>query len=79
MVWPLALKKPSRTDQGVAIGVTKFRMASGGLKVNTYRRAGEDSFEIAILLSSRVCKERKKVLECAKYNFAHRVAENLFF
>ncbi len=32
MVWPLGLKKPGLTDQGVATGVTKFRMASDGLK-----------------------------------------------
>ncbi len=31
MVWLLGLKKPGLTDQGVAIGVTKFRMASGEL------------------------------------------------
>ncbi len=32
MVWPSGLKKPGLTDQGVATGVSKFRMASGGLK-----------------------------------------------
>ncbi len=31
VVWPLGLKNPGLTDQGVATGVTKFRMASGGL------------------------------------------------
>ncbi len=30
MVWPLGLKKRGLTDRGVATGVTKFRMASGG-------------------------------------------------
>ncbi len=33
MVWPLGLKKHGLTDQGVATGVTKFHMASGGLKL----------------------------------------------
>ncbi len=31
MVWPLGLKKPGLTDRGVATGITKFCMASGGL------------------------------------------------
>ncbi len=30
VVWPLGLKKPGLTDRGVATGITKFRMASGG-------------------------------------------------
>ncbi len=32
VVWSLGLKKPGLTDRGVATGVTKFRMASGGFK-----------------------------------------------
>ncbi len=36
MVWPLWLKKPGLTDRGVATGVTKFRMASGGLMKNNF-------------------------------------------
>ncbi len=31
MVWPLGLKNPGLTGRGVATGVTKFHMASGGL------------------------------------------------
>ncbi len=31
VVWPLGLKNLGLTDRGVATGVTKFRMASGGL------------------------------------------------
>ncbi len=53
VVWPLWLKKKTKknglTDQGVATGVTKFRMASGGLRkyhqfsglVHTCRQNGE--------------------------------------
>ncbi len=35
MVWPLWLKKPGLTNRGVATGVTKFRMAFGGLVIDT--------------------------------------------
>ncbi len=35
MVWPLGLQKPGLSDRDVAKGVTKFRMASGGLIVRT--------------------------------------------
>ncbi len=31
VVWPLGWKNLGLTDQGVTTGVTKFRMASGGL------------------------------------------------
>ncbi len=31
VVWPLALQKPGLSNRGVANGVAKFRMASGGL------------------------------------------------
>ncbi len=31
VVWPLGLTNPVLTARGVATGVTKFRMASGGL------------------------------------------------
>ncbi len=33
VVWSLRLKKPGLTDRGVAIGVTKFHMTSGGLSI----------------------------------------------
>ncbi len=33
MEWPLGLQKPGLSDRGVANGVTKFRMASGGLMI----------------------------------------------
>ncbi len=46
-------KKTDRTDRGVATGVTKFRMASGGLIVTLYMLDGythifpiESDFEI---------------------------------
>ncbi len=47
MVWPLGLKKPGLTDRGVATGVTKFRMASGGL-IGKFQKALQkisDDFE----------------------------------
>ncbi len=37
VVWPLALQKPGLSDRGVANGVAKFRMASGGLMSKTYK------------------------------------------
>ncbi len=36
VVWPLGLKRPGLTDRGVATGVTKFRIASGGLMKFTW-------------------------------------------
>ncbi len=33
VVWPLRLKKTGQTGRGVATGVTKFHMASGGLNL----------------------------------------------
>ncbi len=35
VVWPLRLKEPGLSDRGVANGVAKFRMASGGLKYSS--------------------------------------------
>ncbi len=43
MAWPLGLKKPGLTEQGVATGVTKFHMASGGLRLF---QKGENKGEI---------------------------------
>ncbi len=36
VLWPMGLQKPGLSDRGVANGVTKFRMASGGLNWKSF-------------------------------------------
>ncbi len=44
MVWLLGLKNPGQTDRGVATGVTKFHMASGGLNIFIMNKSINTSF-----------------------------------
>ncbi len=48
VVWPLGLQKLSLSDWGVANGITKFRMASGGLMSVTIPRSHRSGFFLSL-------------------------------